>query len=312
MEPHCSRQTHSGFLLPKNICHHLVDSSASLKTQGLHLFICMLYPLLFHESRSCVLSIFISAPLLHITPCLKPSRCSIMNVWDSEGSVTVRVPRTTGADLGGNPKLPGPLSGPLVVLLTDGESISAYYGGKLAKIATWATVPWPSPGVLPPPSCSGWRESTSPSGPQTWFLLAHKASLCCSLSCPWVYSRGSSARHLLLFIFTLGCRESTSATKCTLHFGSLPSLLPLLPQLLQLGPFPILNPHVKCHECPLRLPDLQPTLPLPLHSAGIPTPFHLRWRDDLLAPAWDRAEEKGPLCPGFVFLEFFLNMEKTY
>lgn len=50
--------------------------------------------------------------------------------------MTVRVPRTTGADLGGNPKLPGPLSGPLVVLLTDGESISAYYGGKLAKIAT--------------------------------------------------------------------------------------------------------------------------------------------------------------------------------
>lgn len=134
----------------------------------------------------------------------------------------------------------------------------------------------------------------------------------------------------------LGCRESIFATKHTLHFGNLP-FPPFLPQLLHLGAFSYFKLHVKCNGCPLRLPDPQPSLhpqaslgapqpslhpqgslwvfpaqpTSPVPSAGVPIPCGHRWRGDP-APASDKADKKDPLCPGFVFSELVLKMEKTY
>lgn len=120
------------------------------------------------------------------------------------------------------------------------------------------TVPWPQPRGITPTFWFRVKRKPQP-GPYTWFLLlAHKAFLCCLLSCPWVYSRGVSTRHLVLFIFMLGCRESTFATQLTLHIGNLPSLLLLPPPA---SPFRCIfhfKLKVKCNGYPLRLPASGP------------------------------------------------------
>lgn len=65
--------THNSLLLCKSICQYFVDSSTSLKTQFLHLFMCMLYPRTFHDRRDCLAHIYAySITVYHTMPRSQP------------------------------------------------------------------------------------------------------------------------------------------------------------------------------------------------------------------------------------------------
>lgn len=183
--------------------------------------------------------------------------------WLSEVPVAIQ------ADSWGNPRYLAQSLAHWWSLNTSMRALLACYDAKLAKTSTWAKQsPDPAQGLYHCLLVQAERErKPNPAWHVDWFFLAHKTFLCCSLSCPRVYSRGSSTRHLLLFIFMLGCRESIFATQHTLHFGNLPSPSP--PPLA--SPFRCIfhfKLNMKCDGCPLRLPDLQPTLHLPPPCRG--------------------------------------------
>lgn len=246
METNCCR--HTQWLCAPQV--HLLspgDSSTSLKTQLLHLFIYMLYPVMFHESRDFILSIFISALSLYMISCLEASRYSIIyeiqrDHWLSE------IPVTTGSDLQGNssyltPWL-APSMAPWLSLNTWGENfwyimVGVWVGGK--DLCLSQTVPWPSPEALPIFSFRQKRKKVpAQSGPWIWVFLTHKAFLCCSLSCPWVYSPGSFTPHLLYLFLCLNAERALllQHTHCILATSPVSSLFSHLPQLLHLGAFP--------------------------------------------------------------------------
>lgn len=123
---------------------------------------------------------------------------------------------------------------------------------------------------------------------------------------PW-----SSTQHLLLFIFMLGCRESTSATKHTLHFGNLPSLLPLLPQLLHLGASSIWsqiwNVMGVPWDCQISSPPSTSLCP----SVEVPDCCGLGWKDHLLVSVKMEQMERTPSIQRVFFSRIFLKMQKT-
>lgn len=179
-------------------------------------------------------------------------------------------------------------SWPISGLLTHGESISGILRWEVDKdLRLSQASPRPSPGVFPP---------------RTWFLPAQKAFS----TDHWAVCGSTAAAPALgpVVYFYAGMQGSTPSPRCSLHFLSLCSLH----QLLHSGASSILNRMWNVAAYPLRSPALQPT---PRSPQGSPTPLVWDGGGSIGFSLRERGK-KDSLCPGFVFAEMFLKMEKTY
>jgi hypothetical protein len=131
--------------------------------------------------------------------CLSPRPCAQnpAPVHHHQRSETVRGP----GHLGGDTRYPILSPGLLVTpwQMGRGHCTCSYYRA-VARGLHWSPQSTSQPG----PSCRLPIFGKT----RTWFLLAHKAFLCCSLSCPRVYSPGSSTSHGFYLFSCLGAERA--------------------------------------------------------------------------------------------------------